>query len=119
MFVSPHQSLLSSSLDLRPAATGLSMANSSLTALEVELFPLQGAHLHLAGGDEDAWIEHHQLGQGVVRHCHQNGQVSSFKGETIIGEVSKIGGRREHSKCSMSTIGLRSLVWKGQGCVEN
>ena len=60
------------------------MANSSLTALEVELFPLQGSLLHLAGGDEGAWVEHHQLGQGVVGHCHQNGQVPSLKGETII-----------------------------------
>ena len=42
VFVSPHHSLVSSSLDLRPAGTGLSLANSSLTSLEVEhyLLPL-------------------------------------------------------------------------------
>jgi len=37
VFVSPHNSLLSSSLDLRPASSGLVMANSSLTALEVAM----------------------------------------------------------------------------------
>ena len=91
VFVSPHQSLVSSSLDLRPASTGLSLANSSLTALEVEIF--RSKIFSLAGGDEGAWLQHHQLGSGFVGHCHQNRQVSPVKGETSISEVSTLGGR--------------------------
>ena len=37
VYVTPHHSLVSSSLDLRPATRGLALAAASLTALEVSL----------------------------------------------------------------------------------